>query len=112
MADCNPVYTPIDIHIKLSKLSDNKSYPEIKSIYQNIIGSLMYAAITTRPDISFAVQTLSQFNMNPGPVHLTAAKCVLCYLKGTKHLGIKYLSFSNADLSLFSDANWGNSVDD
>jgi hypothetical protein len=74
MTDCKPVHTPMDTHTKLSCLPENESYPEIKAVYQNIVGSLMYAAITTRPDISFAIQTLSQFNTNPGPTHLTAAK--------------------------------------
>lgn len=53
---------------------------KIKCSYQNMVGSLLYAAITTRPDISYAVQTLSQFNTNPGPEYLTAVKRVFRYL--------------------------------
>ena len=102
----------MDTHTKLSRLPKNESHPEVKAVYQNIIGSLMYAAITTRPDISFAVQTLSQFNTNPGPIHLTAAKRVLRYLKGTLDLGIKYMSLDDSELCIFSDADWGNSVND
>lgn len=114
MADCNPVHTPMDTHIKLSKLPDNKTYPEIKSIYQNIVGCLIYAATMTRPDIAYTVQTLSQDNINPGPTHLTAAKRVLCYIKGTLTLGIRYIisKYNNDELEIFSDAEWGNCIDD
>lgn len=112
MTDCHAVPTPMDPHIKLSRLPENESHPEIKSVYQNIVGSLMYAAITTRPDISFAVQALSQFSINPGPVHYTAAKRVLRYLKGTLNLGIKYSSLNDFEPVLYSDADWGNGIDD
>jgi len=58
--------------------------------YQEMIGSLMYAAISTCPDIMYAVQTLSQHLEDPGPAHWTAAKRVLRYLKGTVHHGLTY----------------------
>jgi len=51
--------------------------------YQHGIGSLMYAATSTRPDIAFAVAMLSQFMQNPGRQHWETVKHVMCYLKGT-----------------------------
>ena len=61
--------------------------------YREAIGSLMYAAIATRPDISFAVSTLSQFLENPGESHWEAVKRVFRYLAGTSdflaRLGLK-----------------------
>src|ERR1700678_695283 len=74
MADSHPVNTPMDQNVKLTKLSDTENY-DIPD-YRSPIGSLMYTAIGTRPDISFAVQHLSQFMSNPGPAHWTAVKCV------------------------------------
>ena len=47
MNDCNPCATPMDCNIKLEKTPETKSYPEIKEVYQSLIGGLMYAAITT-----------------------------------------------------------------
>jgi hypothetical protein len=102
----------MDTHVKLIKTPDSDTYPEVKRVYQNMIGSLMYAAISTRPDIAFAVQTLSQFNMNPSPAHLTAVKRVFRYLRSTINLGIKYNSNDHSTIELFSDADWGNSPDD
>ena len=40
--------------------------------YREAIGSLMYASVATRPDITFAVSTLSQFLDNPGEAHWEA----------------------------------------
>ena len=74
MADSHPVNTPMDLNVKLIKLPDTENY-DIPN-YRSAIGSLMYAAIGTRPDISFAVQHLSQFMSNPGPAHWTAVKRV------------------------------------
>ena len=42
--------------------------------YHEAVGSLMYVALGTRPDIAFAVQTVSRFSTKPGPVHWEAVK--------------------------------------
>jgi hypothetical protein len=49
------------------------------------MGSLMWAAIATRPDIAFTVSLLSQFMENPGEAHWEAINSVFKYLKGTKN---------------------------
>lgn len=58
--------------------------------YQQRIGSILYAAIITRPDIAFACSQLSRFLLNPGQKHVDAADRVIAYLAGTKHYGIEY----------------------
>ena len=52
-----------------------------------MVGSLLYAAIATHPDIAQAVGVVCS---RPTEAHLTAAKRILRYLKGTVTLGIKY----------------------
>jgi hypothetical protein len=42
--------------------------------YQQLIGSLMYIACGTRPDIAYAVNSCAQFMSNPGQPHIAAAK--------------------------------------
>ena len=51
--------------------------------YSQIIGSLMYLANATRPDISFAMNKLSQFISNPGDDHWKALERVMRYLQWT-----------------------------
>ena len=81
-------------------------YEEMRDIpYQRAVGSLMYAATSTRPDISFSVATLSQFMRNPGSTHWEAAKRVLRYLKGTSDYGIT-LGTTDGGLEAYVDADW------
>ena len=68
---------------------DIASYERIAK-YQRKIGSLLYAAVITRPDIAFAVSRLSRFIINPGPKHHEGADQVLIYLKNTCSLVLQY----------------------
>jgi hypothetical protein len=73
--------------------------------YREAIGSLMYAALGTCPDISFAVSFLMQFMQNPGRPHWEAVKRVFRYLKGTK--GTCLVSGgSQGGFEAYSDADW------
>ena len=65
----------------------------------------MYLCIT-RPDITFAVNKLSQFLSKPCSDHLAAGERVLKYLKGTIGHGLFYSAKSSPSLSIFSDADW------
>ena len=60
MENCNPVATPLNANIKLQKLLDRITHPDLTQKYQSLVGGLMYASICTRPDIAYAVQSLSQ----------------------------------------------------
>ena len=73
---------------------------------------LIYAAIGTRPDITFVAMRLSRFNNNPTGEHNKYARYILRYLKGTKELKIKYDGASDARLIGFSDSDWGENRDD
>ena len=61
--------------------------PEIdQHLYQSMLGSLMYMAIGTCPDIMYAIHSLSQHSIALGPEHLNTIKCVYCYLIRTPDL--------------------------
>jgi len=64
MADCEPVSTPMEANKCFEKISSDKEQVNLKE-YQAAIGSLIYASIGTRPDLSYAVGVLSQFMSNP-----------------------------------------------
>ena len=91
------------VDVKLVK--DDGSKPTDASLYQSIIGSLLYAATSTRPDIAHAVGVLSKFNCSPTETHLTAAKRVLRYLRGTPDFGIRYKKSDKPPVA-YSDASW------
>lgn len=109
MIDCKPIGTPMDPKIKLEKIT-TISKP-VNLPYQNLIGSLMFLAVATRPDIAYAVSYLSQFNTNFSEEHWKAAKRVLRYLQGTKEKSLVFEK-TNKPLIGLTDADWGSSIMD
>ena len=77
MMECKAMATPMASNLNL--LSDDSSETVDASRYRQIIGSLMYL-MNMRPNIFFAVNTLSQFLIDPRHVHLIVAKHILRYL--------------------------------
>ena len=59
-----------------------------------------------RPDICFAVNTLSQFLTDPRHIHLIAANHILRYLRGTIDYGLKYEENQNINLEGYVDSYW------
>ena len=107
----NSTKTPLQAGIHLEKSKEPVAI-NTKTYYQQIIGTLIYAAIGTRPNITFVAMRLSRFNNNPMQEHIKYAKHVLWYLKGTKDLKIKYDGDSDARLIGYSDSDWGGNRDD
>jgi Reverse transcriptase (RNA-dependent DNA polymerase) len=76
--------------------------------YQKKIGSILYAAVITRPDIAFAVSRLARFNTNPGPEHHSEADRVIRYLDGTKNLALR---LGGSDLfEVASDSSFADNI--
>jgi hypothetical protein len=94
MNECKSSSTPRDSSMKLSKddsPQNEKEKEDMKNVpYQQLVGSLLYAAIHTRPDINFAVNLVSRFNQNPGVKHWIATKKILRYIKDTTNIGLLY----------------------
>jgi hypothetical protein len=106
LENAKPASSPMDQNVRLEneycedKLVDKKKY-------LSLIGSLMYAALGTRPDISYAVTALSRYNAAPLAMHYTAAIRVLRYLKDTAHYKLHYeKSEKDNGISGYTDADW------
>lgn len=78
--------------------------------YMEAIGSLLFAAQITRPDISYAVNLLSRFSSNPGKAHWAAVKRVLRYLKGTINRKLIYHQ-KPTEIEGYCDADYGGNLD-
>ena len=105
MSECKPVATPVEAGVKFEKTVDSDERVDA-TLYQSAIGSLNYAAIATRPDLSVAVGMLSQFMQCPNATHWTAVKRILRYVKGTIDYGLKFRNSPNFTLHGFSDSDW------
>lgn len=86
MIDCKPVVTPGDTNAHL--IASEGCTPNIP--YQEAIGALLYLSLISRPDITYQVNKLSQFNNCYNETHWTAIKRIFRYLKGTINHGITY----------------------
>ncbi|KAG7572644.1 Reverse transcriptase RNA-dependent DNA polymerase [Arabidopsis suecica] len=109
MLEAKPVSTPMQAYPKLTLNSG--SALDDASEFRMIVGSLQYLAFT-RPDISYAVNRLSQFMHRPTEEHWLAAKRILRYLAGTMTHGIFLSSSNTPSLHAFSNADWAGDSDD
>lgn len=114
MQDCKPSAIPADPNTELTNDQSPKSEIEMEYMrkvpFREAIGSLMFAAIVSRPDIMFAVSQISRFLQNPGQKHWAAVKRILRYLQGTKDVGIVY-NGDTSDLKMYADADFAGDVD-
>ncbi|GJT51193.1 G-type lectin S-receptor-like serine/threonine-protein kinase isoform X1 [Tanacetum coccineum] len=77
---------------------------------QDLIGCLMYAMTSTRPDIAYTVGRLSRFTSNPSRQRQAITR-VFKYLKGTMNYSLSYMEYPSV-LEGYSDASWINHVED
>eukprot|EP00253_Pinus_taeda_P035244 PITA_35244 len=110
MVDCKSVSTPMELNFK--KLSGSAAGPILANPteYRQLIGALMFL-VNTRPDICFAVNTLSQQMVELHHFHWVGAKNLLRYLRGTINHGLRYTAGS-VMLRGYTDADWAGSVVD
>ncbi|KAL8160866.1 hypothetical protein V2J09_012355 [Rumex salicifolius] len=115
MTGCNSSIVPIQKGDKLNLKQCPKSDEEHKRMqdipYASIVGSLMYAQVCTRPDISFAVGVLGRYQSNPGMEHWKAAKKVLRYLQGTKSHMLTYRHSDQLEVIGYTDSDFGGCED-
>lgn len=114
LQDAATVVTPLEPGVDLSydspALSPQILTPVEKSKYREAIGSLMYVALATRPDIAFPVSMLSKFMEKPHTTHWKAVQRVFKYLKGTRNF-VLILGGDHIDLYGYSDADWASQMD-
>ncbi|MBW0487894.1 hypothetical protein O181_027609 [Austropuccinia psidii MF-1] len=109
MTNYKPVATALipNTHLEAASDEDKKKVSVLNVNYHSAIGSLSYLSTATRPDLSFAVSTLSQFLESPGIQHWNSFLHVLKYLKGTSSIGLTYCRNNLEPPTAYSDADWG-----
>lgn len=95
--------TPLPVNVKL--FADSGEYYSDPALYRSLVGKLNFLT-HTRPDLSYVVQTLSQFMHQPRVEHFTALHHVLRYLAGTLGQGILLTATSQLTLKAYSDPDW------
>ena len=109
MEDSNPVKTPIETGIKLTKEGDGRT---VDATYnKHIFGSLRYL-MCTRPDICYVVGLVIRYMESPRQVHLQAVKRIMRYIKGTTTFGLFYSSSKKIEIVGYLDNDWGGDSDE
>ena len=107
MTDCKPSSIPMNPGVANSLLpSEHQADRATIKWYQSAIGSLMWPAVHTRPDISYSVGVLSRYCANPGPIHCNLVMQIFRYLAGTLELGITFKSNVTDELVGYTDSDW------
>jgi transposase InsO family protein len=111
MEKANPAPSPMNPGTRLRK--EGTPLPQ-ENEYAAIVGSLLYLSVHTRPDITFAVSTLSRFMSAPTEDHLTAAKRVMRYLRKDPEAGIAFkgkrnlgdVQFKHSEVMVYTDSDF------
>ena len=110
MLDCNPVNTPMECGVKLSK--QEKGLQKVgPTLFSSLVGSLRYLTCT-RPEIVFSIGLVSRFMEIPSETHMKPAKRILRYLKGTLDYGIFYSASNKFKLMGYCDSDYAGDIDD
>ena len=111
LANCRPQRTPA-VHSRGDERGshDADDQPADVQLYQEKVGTLLYAAISTRPDIAFAVNQLTQRMQAPTAADAKACDHVFRYLAGTKDLALLFGRSASElpTVAAYADADWGN----
>ena len=111
LQECNPVQTPCVTNESEKKSIKRKRYgfdeSDLNEIpFRQAVGSLLYLASGTRPDLTFVVNKISRKQSNYTWDDWFEIKRIFRYLAGTKNLGLKFESKTNK-IECFVDAFLG-----
>ncbi|CAI7817715.1 unnamed protein product [Closterium sp. NIES-54] len=127
------VATPLPAEFKLVKAAEDEGVEaEEQQQFQSLVSSLLYAAVHTRPDISFSVGQLARVVQNPSEEQVDAAERVVKYLNSYLSIGVQYSASAQVKqkgvevlkekgellgegklfLTCFTDATWASEKDD
>jgi hypothetical protein len=118
MIGCAHVETPMDSDsVAKLRIYKGAAKEDMKGIpYREAIGSLMYLAIHTRPDIAAAVGICGKFVSNPTQEHWSAVKRIIRYVAGTIQFGLNLggskKGIDSVVLEAYSDSDWAGDHDD
>ena len=116
MHEAKKGFLPMSHGVRLSKTQCPSTTDERERMnvipYASAIGSIMYAMICTRPDVSYALSVTSRYQADPGEGHWTAVKNILKYLRRTKDMFLVYGGEEELIVNGYTDASFQTDKDD
>ena len=114
MSNLHPKRIPADPSVNLKKNKRSKDQGEYKQgefPYREAVGALLYLALSTRPDITYAVAQVAKFCEVPDATHWEAIKHIFAYLIATTDLGIWIGGDQTNAITGYSDADYARDID-
>ena len=112
-----PSPIPATPSLDLTHVSGEETVVDVS--FRQIVGSLMWIANQTRPDIADAVRAIARFSHDPKPIHYKSAQKILGYLNATSNLGLTFRRDSDLgvvhlelDLETYVDADYAHMAED
>lgn len=110
MLNAKSLCVPADPNVTLYPVEHDDECEDVP--YREAVGSLMFLAVVSRPDIMFAVNLVSKFLSKHSRAHWMAVKRIFAYLVGTRGRGILYKSGGNeSELVGYCDADFAGDVE-
>ena len=110
MTNAKPTHAPLPLSHPLYEENKTPTEKDLKAMrdipYREVLGSLLFLATRTRPDLSTAVSMLGQYHQASMIEHWKSMKAVIRYLVGTLDYGVLLPSGQEALLEASSDADW------
>lgn len=106
LGEAHAVKIPADQHQDLSIQTMDGEHTPVNVPYKEAVGSLLYLAMVTRPDIAYAVNAVSQYAETPSKERWNAVKRIIKYVKGTTGYGILFKPDKPPNLKTYSDADF------
>ena len=107
MQDANPRMSIPEMEFTIETEISEAEEQYMKRIkYRQVIGSLLWLSITTRPTISKFVSVASQYLIRPRKQHWKHVQSILRHLKATRNAGLVYRASNDNQLTCFTDADW------
>ena len=97
---------PLSVSVKLDDFDVNEASPDVP--FRELVGSLMWLATQTRPDIANAVRAVARYCASPKMVHWNAARGILGYVKRTSWMGLTFERgvVTGMSMQVFADADY------
>ncbi|GLI71481.1 hypothetical protein VaNZ11_016622 [Volvox africanus] len=106
MLDAKDRASPLAMGTRATPVTDESELLEDPTPYRALVGELNYLAVSTRPDLAYALSVLSRSMSKPTRAAMSAAKGVLRYLAGTQEMGLRFPGGQGLQLDGYSDSDW------
>ena len=115
MNECKKGFIPMSHGVNLSDTQCDSTLDEQERLsrvhYALSIGSIMYAMICMRPNVSYALSVTNKYQSNPGDAHWVAVKNILKYLRRTKDKFLVYGGSEELIVNGYTDASFQTDID-